>query len=191
MGLKRPQLDELRKIVEQSAVLAPAQRAALHDIVFHVFLSGEEYDRLPVGFMGVTLDNVHQAPVTPPDDAADESAQWRGRSGVLITQRLPGFCGFRYLQENDLVVAVMGNDVVRVSEMQELMAIVRATPPGEMLTLQLIRQGKPMRVSLRVEPRPAAATGQNQVEEFLNPRLSKAQEYWDKTFAPLLAAKLS
>jgi hypothetical protein len=192
MGLKREQLDDLRKVVEENESLAPAQQAALHDIVFQVWLSGEDYERIPQGFMGVLLQEVHQAAVAAPDDAPDGAAQWRGWSGVLIAQRVPGFCGFRYLQDDDLIVAVMSNDVIRVSEVIELTSLVKATAPGDTLTLQLIRQGKPMRVSFRVDARPIkAGQSQQEAEEFRNLRLSMAQEYWDKTFAPLLAAKLS
>ena len=110
---------------------------------------------------------------------------------MLIGQRVPGFCGFRYLQENDLIVAVMSNDVVRVTDKEEFTNLVKATSPGETLSLQIIRQGKSMRVSFKLDAKPVETAMQNQVEEFRNPRLIKAEEYWQKAFAPLVTGKLS
>jgi hypothetical protein len=109
---------------------------------------------------------------------------------VLIAQRLPGFCGFRYLQDNDLIVAVMSNDVVRVTENQELTALVMGTRPGETISLQLIRQGKSTRVSFKLDAKPVEAD-QLRVEEFRNLRLAKGEEYWQRAFAPLVNGKLS
>ena len=192
MGLKRDQLDDLRQVVEENKAIAPAQSTVLHDIVCHVFLTGEDYEKLPNGFMGVILLPVLQPPAAPRDEAADEArVEFRGRTGVRIAQRVPGFCGFRYLQEDDLVIAVMATDVVRITEVQELMALVRGTAPGETISLQLIRQGKSMRVAFKLDAKPAETIAQNQVEEFRNPRLSKAEEYWQKVFAPLVTGKLS
>ena len=188
MGLSRADLEKFREVVEKSRPLAPSQSAALHDIVVHAFLAGEPYEKnLGIGFLGVTLGDLHQPAVV----AADEDGQappTQGVDGVMIMRCVPGFCAFRFLQANDVVLGVLGQDLIATPGRNDLREKVQETLPGDTITLQVLRQGKVIRLSFKVDgqPREAEVPGMD-IDTFVNPRLIRAEEYWQQKFAPLLA----
>src|SRR5688500_3211146 len=91
LGLSRDELAALRAVVEAARPVSPAQGAALHDVVGHVFLSGGPFasDR-HAGFLGgealredIEVLQFGHEPALGQD------------GGVPVGERLPGFCGFR------------------------------------------------------------------------------------------------
>jgi hypothetical protein len=191
MGLQRDDLAMLKKVVEQNRPIAPAQAAVLRDIVVHVFLSGEPYEKnAGIGFLGVSLDDVHQPIAGPVNDDAD--APGRTADAVLVTNTHPGFSGHRYLRTDDIVVGVLGVDLLMTVRHQDLRDLVKRTLPGETITLQVVRQGKPRRIPVKPDAQPVVAEQPRDIiEQFVNERMGKADEYWQKNFAPLIAAPLS
>ena len=182
MGLLRGELDALRMIVESNRPLAPAQSAVLRDIVIHVYLSGEPYEKnMRIGFLGAMLDNMQPVAIVP-DHAEQEG---RGVSGVLIRETIEGFCAFRYLRTGDVVLGVIGSEVYPTPMSQELQMRVREVLPGEPITLQLLRQGKVIRVTFKVDALPMVAE-QRPIEEFRNKRMERAEQYWRVVFEPLV-----
>jgi hypothetical protein len=202
MGIRRSQLTELRQIVADSRPVAPSQLAVLHDIVAHVYLAGEPYaSTARTGFLGVMLENVRQGgdffveeppPVQeevdedrPPEQAKRDTPPVRG---VLIRDTVPGFCAFRYLQPGDLVMGVVRDgELAATTMMQELKSQVASTPPGEPITLELLRQGKQMRVSFLINATPRdVEVPMLTPDQFRNMRSDQAEGYWDQAFAPLV-----
>ena len=125
MQLTRGDLPSLRHVVEQARPLAPTQSEVLHDVVVHVYLSGETYDAdWTRGFLGVTQMPGTSAVAVPDPDAGDAPAaaadpaapgnplagqEW----GVPVGDRLPGFCAYGVLRTGDIILAIVNPPRVR------------------------------------------------------------------------------
>ena len=186
LGLKRTDLETLREVVRKSAPLAPAQAAVLHDIVVHVYLSGEHYEGDPTaGFLGVRRAEDRGLPLP---DVVDQS----GPVGALINECLPGFCGYRWLRPGDLVSGILvGDEMQRVPTWEDLVSAVSTTPPGKTLQLRVVRQGREVKVSLQLNAKPLVAADKTATEQWLGQRTNDAEEYWKKTFVPVTGEVLS
>jgi hypothetical protein len=185
LGLGRQDLPELLEVVRRSTPLAPAQATVLHDVVTHVWLSGEAYpSNLRAGFLGVMLQRDRSG--LPMVDGVDPSS-----SGVLILDCMPGFCGFRSLRPGDIVVGAIFAEPVRISTRDELVQAVSATPPGKSLRLQVLRHGRVAEIPVQVNARPLAADDPAGPDQFLNERQVKAEEYWRTNFLPVSGGVLS
>ena len=210
MGLNIEGLGMLRDIVDSNRPLAPAQAAALHDVVIHVYVASTEADRMPSlrksGFLGVLLEPVQSgldinlaplpgplppdenriegAPPPPPDNQAE--VVFRPPGGVLIKETWAGFAGFRFLRVGDVVVGTGGDQPTRAPTVQELRAAVQATAPGQTLDLQVLRQGRIMEIPVNVGPRPPWAEDEPTTRMMQSRRVRRAEIYWQFAFAPLL-----
>jgi hypothetical protein len=193
LGLSRDQLPALRVIVQNSHPIVPAQSAALHDIVTHVFLSGERYELAEglqrQGFLGVMLtrDQNLIAPLDI-DGNVDEDA------GVLVQDCMPGFCGFRYLRPGDLIMALQTgpDEFMRTTTQSGLISTISSLPPAAPLTLRLVRQGQLISVTLPLSERPRVADQNTlMVEEWRSARIKMAIQYWETFFLPLLGGHVS
>jgi hypothetical protein len=199
MGLSCDELGILRLLVEKNRPVTPSQSAVLCDIVMHVYLAGGDEDRYAnIGFLGVMLDNLPM-PVTvnAVDDVANSSDPSQVVTGVLIQETVPGFCGFRFLHSGDVVLGVyMRQKVADGPEAEQLQPtpidtilrpLIQRTPPGEPLTLQVLRQGRVMKVSFPLDAAPrVAGLGRDEVTAYKNARLDAARRYWEFAFEPLL-----
>jgi hypothetical protein len=200
MGLSCDELGVLRVLVEKNRPVTPSQSAALCDIVMHVYLAGGNEDRYPnIGFLGVMLDNIPQ-PVTvtrPIDDLTLIAGDPQTVSGVLIQETVPGFCGFRYLRTGDVVLGVFVKQKIADGPEAEtlqstpidtiLRPLIQRTPPGELLTLQVLRQGRVIKVSFPLDAAPrVAGLGRDEVTAYKNARIDAARRYWEFAFEPLL-----
>lgn len=204
MGMSRRDLAGFEQIVRENLPLVPAQAAVLREIVTHAFLSGEEYPAVErEGFLGVRLLEV--SVVSNKDDQRDPQAQndepnpfdprrplttGPATTGVLIVERMPGFCGSRSLQDGDVVLGIVerpGEPVRNPTEMRDKVTSFKA---GETIHFQLLRQGQVVQVPVTLDPRPEAAdpliAGLNAMQNLIDDRKMRAAEYWEKTFAPML-----
>ena len=202
MGVSRLDLSAFEKIVRDNLPLVPAQAAVLKEIVTHAYLAGEEYPAIErEGFLGVRLleVNVVSKPEQADAPAGEDPNPFDPRrpltsgpptTGVLIVERMPGFCGARSLLDGDVVLGIVerpGEPVRNPSEMREKVTGFKA---GETIHFQLLRQGQVIQVPVTLDPRPEAAdplnAGLNAMQNLIDDRKMRAAEYWDKTFAPLL-----
>ena len=199
LGLSRDQLPALRDIVRGSNPLAPAQAAALHDIVIHVFLAGEPYDGQGVGFMGVMLPRERADLIVgggnPDNNPADDEDETD--AGVLVQDCMPGFCGFRYLRPGDIITALQTGPAtfMRTTSQMGLIMEISKRPPGSALTLRVIRRGRMINVTMILSERPKIADVFDQsgvtVDQWKNERIQIAREYWETVFLPLLGGNVS
>jgi hypothetical protein len=81
--------------------------------------------------------------------------------------------------------------VVRTRTQYELIPMVASTRPGDRLTLELLRQGRVIRVPITLDVRPKVAEDINLIDEFTNQREVKAEEYWRRNFASLVDEGIS
>src|SRR5688500_9245070 len=125
LGLSRDDLAGLRTVVEAARPVSPAQGAALHDVVIHVYLGGEPFDAdRESGFLGVRslqpdLDALH---------LGGEPALGQD-GGVPVGERLPGFCGFRGLRGGDVILGIVAPRATRLARWIELQHYVSRSRP--------------------------------------------------------------
>ena len=137
----------------------------------------------------VAVDSKPEAEAPEPPAAGEEIPP----GGVIISDRIPGFCGFRYLQNGDVVQAVklqselaIGDDhTIHIRAVTELQAVVRAHDPGDMITLRVLRRGKVTDVTLQLSAWPDAAVDQFAMDEFRRTREAEAEAYFKQVFAPM------
>jgi hypothetical protein len=178
LSLRRLDLPTLRDVLRQRMPLAPTESESLHEIVAHVYLSEESYPSdETVGFVGVIFD--------PDQKGADDDT-----GGVEIRRRLPGFCGYRYLEDGDVILGV-GKTPAQVRELrsyEDMTEQIKQYPAGQRVLFRLLRRGKVMNVSAVLSARPTLVGLEMPVIDFQAQRGAQAEGYWEQTFEPLLEA---
>jgi len=181
MDLRRKDLLELRRAVEQSRPLVPSQTMALRQIVEEVFLSGEDYKKDPShGFLGILMDDATMA-------LRDTTQQTdvRPSPGVVVADRIPGFCASRMLLDGDLILGTSDPPQV-FNSAEDLRLAISSVDPGTVVHLQVLRHGQVVRVPLKLDCKPMEADNIPDAENFRRRRAEKFEDYWRQTFGPLL-----
>jgi hypothetical protein len=184
MGLKRDELPLLREAVKQSLPLAPDQVTVLRDIVAQVYLSGDIYatDGGERGFLGIHL---------PYYGHPEERSLLSMERGVAVVSRVPGFCSYRMLQDGDVLLAMeTPGGKIEFSTNEQLIEAVTGARAGDTVTFEVLRQGRILNVSIRLDKKPLNLITPAQIDEFSGRRADEAEELWQRDFAPLLAAQL-
>jgi hypothetical protein len=180
LGISRDQLPELREAVQQALPLERSQMAALKEIVIHVYLTGETFETIPEqGFIGIR--------------SAPQNLRPPVMEGVLIQdgELLMGFCGYGSLQTGDVIVKVAEYPEKPIRSTIDLSDAIKRDA-GRTVHLDVLRRGQVVRVSIKLNGRPAlAGQGEAVLNELLHERLVKAEEYWQRVFAPLLEEGVS
>jgi hypothetical protein len=183
-------LDRLLAAVRAARPLRPAQAAALHDIVCHVFLVaddpyvavGDPPNRAPPHYvMGLRWAN-----------GMDDSP----RLGVPVVERWPGFPARQMLRDGDMILGVY---VDRDAPLQRPPNVITHTPgviigairdaPTALrdVDLAVLRDGREIRVPMHMVPQPVEASSTMEVADaFLAARLQRAETYWQDHFAPVV-----
>jgi hypothetical protein len=179
MTLTRDDLPALQKLVEEGRPLAPSQAIAIRQIVQEVYLAGEPYQADEnKGFLGILMDN---SGVAMRDfDHGDV----HGDPGVVVAERIPGFCASRMLLDGDVILGTTNPRLV-FTDSSALQQAIQAVLPGETIHLQVLRNGRVIDVPLILDPKPAEASIAT-ITGFKLRRATKFQEFWEGTFAPLL-----
>lgn len=187
MGLDRVELDTLRDKVAASRPLRPGQVVALQDIVNQVFLATEPDDPADgdSGFLGV-----QPAPsgveVTPAPGVRADGMQ----VGVAVAARVPGFCGYRMLEDGDIILRLNSDRPHDFRNPTDLSTVVSGQRAGDTVTLDVLRRGRLIQVRITLDQKPAWV-GRSTPLDALGPRLRRASDYWDQVFAPLLEDRTS
>ena len=178
MGMRRQDLPAFRQLVHESLPLQPSQAAVLRQVVTHVYLAGESYETTNAeGFLGVKMQETSVR--LPAGDAAEPFAP---AVGVVIVERMPGFVGARMLADGDVILGVVERPDVRTLGMYEFQMVVKGVSPGTTIHFQVMRQGQVIRVPVAPDPRPFEADVN--MQNLTSLRQRKADEYWEKAFAP-------
>lgn len=178
MGLAASDLPTLRMIVEQSRPLSPAQTLLLRQIVLHVFLSQMEYQPDPAAkpFLGL------QGP-----QSADEAVT---AEGVVVQRRVAGFDAYRMLRDGDMIIGLEQKPHLRLDNIMLLSLALDGFAAGQTITLNIIRDGREIRVPVRLRAKPAGIE-QIGLEAWMHERLEAAEQYWQQNFAPLILENYS
>ena len=181
MGMRRRDLPAFQKLIEDSRPLMPAQAAVLRQIVTHVYLAGEEYTTTGTeGFLGVRMQ---ETSVRIP--AGDTPDRFSPSVGVVIVERMPGFVGARMLLDGDVVLGVAERPEVRSMGVNDFQLVVRQITPGTTVHFQVMRQGQVMRVPVTLDPRPFDPEAFI-LQDLIYRRQQKADDYWNRSFGPLV-----
>jgi hypothetical protein len=183
MGLKRTDLENFQKAVKASLPLEPSQVSVLRDIVTQVYLSGETYtaEEGAAGFLGISLANGNRD---------EDQGLLSIERGIVVAARVPGFCAFRVLQTGDVILAMTTptRTEFKSPDPNDLfMLVVKTVGAGQTIGFEVLRQGQIINVSLTLDPRPAGIGQLGKIQKFTAIRMEKAEEYWNKEFAPLLS----
>jgi serine protease Do len=104
-----------------------------------------EHGRVSRGYIGVTLRDV--------DPDLQRSLGLSSAEGALVQDVTPGSPGARAgVRTYDLIVAVEGQPIVGNDALIQMIA---AREPGSVVTLQVLRDGRSMNVTLKLAERPA------------------------------------
>lgn len=182
MGIGRLGLEPLRQAVADSRPLAPSQTAVLQEIVSQVYLSGEDEENPsgPGGFLGVRISS----------DSIEIAVQAAHHPeaplvGVMVASRLPGFCGYRMLEDGDVILSLTSDKTYAFHSPNDLSEVVSQQHGGDAVTLDVLRRGKMIHIPVTLDHKPIWV-GQLIEGDPLAPRQKRAADYWDRTFAPLL-----
>jgi hypothetical protein len=209
LGMSREQLLALPKLLSHQPPLNASQRALLHEIVVHVYLATGSYpsDRSQ-GFLGVTIAEVHipatdaaapmenvDSPIDPDDASPD--------TGIIILERMPGFCGYRAFESGDVILAAREGEIHPIHSVKRLQDLVLAHHAGDEVQFQVLRRGKKIDVKVRLDGMPAvvapagapgagpAMVAPGTIQAFINERSKAAQDFWDRHFASVAGPHVS
>ncbi len=187
MGIKASELPALRQVVEESRPLVPAQASVLRQIVTQVFLSGEHYDGDPAaGFLGIRME---QTVVSFRDPAQGESPVTN--AGVVIVERMPGFPGARMLRDGDVILAILDRPDAPLRDPQDFALAVKDMGAGATVHFQILRRGQIMRAAVKLDVRPLEANQGFGMNDLLERRRLRADEFWATHFASLVKEEVS
>jgi hypothetical protein len=181
MGMRRRDLPDFQKLVQESTPLAPAQAAVLKQVVVHVYLAGEPYETTGAqGFLGVRMQPTSVR--IPGPESPDQTIP---AVGVIIVERMPGFVGSRMLLDGDVILGVTERQDARMIDVFDFAAVIQSFNPGSTVHFQILRQGQVVRVPVTLDPKPIQSEAEA-LKHLVHERVDKAEDYWDKAFAKLL-----
>jgi hypothetical protein len=91
MELRRGDLPALAEVIGEFRPLEPQTVALLKEIVTHVYLSEDNYEKEAHGFLGISMPRQN--------DGED-------RMQVMVESRMPGFGGFAALRDGDVILDI-------------------------------------------------------------------------------------
>jgi hypothetical protein len=219
MSMGRNDLPALRKLVQERKPLLPSQAVVLKEIVTQMYLSDDAYESAGHdGFLGIRPAEVtvgarqpdpHEGqgaagaqgqapqpvPVAPPPfpgaglngwDVPDPNAVY----GIAVMERMPGFTGARSLQDGDVILGIVEQPNIRLTNAPEFSLAIRSLGAGTKAHFEVLRQGQVIRVEVKLDPRPEAADfvpgAANSIQKLLDDRKKAVDEVWEREFAPLL-----
>jgi hypothetical protein len=187
MGLASSDLITLKNVVREYGPIEPAQATVLRTIVTQAFLAGEDYHGKPdVGFLGVRMDTTG----TGFHDVTT-GATTKAKPGVVIVERMPGFAGARMLRDGDVILALRDRPDTPLGDTNQFSDAIRQFKPGTIVHFQVLRQGEITDVPIKLDSRPLEADPGFGMDEFIEARQRRADEYWSSDFAPLVKESVS
>ena len=187
MGLGRADLPLLRSAAGRYRPLDRALLERLRDIVMHAYMAEDpDPERIGQGFLGVDLPSSMDVTMDP-------------GLAIEIRSRMMGFCAYRALRDGDVIVDIDEAPLpARVTEptmrLTAFMNAIKSRRPGEVIHLRVLRQGKLLRIPVKLDGRPKPEDDDEglttaEVAAMRARRESSAQKYWETEFEPHLTAK--
>ena len=177
-GLSRADLPQLKRAIAATALDATLT-PLLRDIVRHIYLIEQPYDSHPSGFLGVRM---------PKEQSGHEHDP---RMEVVIESRLPGFDAFRKLKNGDGILDIEEQPLKQPPDRDEFITRIKEMRPGQVAHLKVLREGKVIRVAVRIAYRPAdiARDLGDSADAFASNRAALADKYLAENFPDLRSEK--
>jgi len=173
LSLSRTDLPTMRDVLKTMPTPAPGEIADLHDIAIHLFLSGEAYPATAAGFLGVHwIDPEWKDPTQPIRN---------DYGGIVVDECLPGFCAYRMLRAGDIIVQVVDQPTLDLHDRENFQKEMQTHPAGDMVRFKVVRNGRRIEVPIILDAKPANIDPLN-INQFLNPRMEKAEQFWQAWF---------
>jgi hypothetical protein len=179
MALKRDDLKMLAKVVGEFSPLEDQMVDTIKEIVTHVYLSEDVYEKEEKGFLGITMPR-------PGDE---------DRMQVMVETRMPGFGGYAALRDGDVILDVVGQPLPQPLDRDVFIDVIKAMRPNSVAKLKVLRQGAVRMVPVKVSARPAEKAAVNpmayegKVAELLYRRGEEAEKFWKENFGPVIGGK--
>lgn len=191
MSIDPTRLPELRRVCLAASPLTSAQIEALKDVVAQLYLQSQlenervnpmlvedQREREDLGFVGVRMGF----------GFSDNRVNGVYAAGIVVYRRIPGFVGYRVLQDGDVIRGIKEAPGIKMTQIQSFVDTVKALRTGSVIHLQILRAGRELTIPIRLDPRPWWA---NKTDATLDPdddpinqeRLGKAFDYWVTQFA--------
>lgn len=181
MRLRRDDLPDLRKAVAEARPLRPAQAMMLRQIVQEIYLASEQYENEPgQGFMGVIMGDVGNSEA----DLVPENELPNSTIGVIVAERIPGFCAARKLLDGDVVLG-LASPPKAFKNTDDLKNTIGLLRPGTTVRVLVLRRGQVVEVDLTLDAHPVANTI-DAIDILRSRRQKKFEDYWKENFEPLL-----
>jgi len=176
MRLSRDDLPELKLAIKKARPLLPSQASAVRGIVRQVYISGEQYKPEARGFLGILMDRANpEVDFVPENDSHN--------LGIVVTERIPGFCAGRVLLDGDILLGT-ARPFVPFRNSADLVNTVMPRP-GITVLLSVLRQGEVIVIALKPDPKPLDLAAE-QIPPFTAEREKRFSDYWQREFANLL-----
>jgi hypothetical protein len=180
MGINADELPLLQEVAVAAKPLKLAQGQALREIVIYVrarkdLLAARLANSRP--FMGIRY----------PADTGDFSTGERGEPsrGIPVQARIPGFVGYRYLEDGDILLAMGPPDAVEpLRSGIDLLNAVRSVEAGSLVELQVQRGAAVVTVRFVIDASPAYKQP-DEITAIITSAENAGVEYWDTHFAAL------
>jgi hypothetical protein len=177
MGLGREDLKVLMKVVGEFAPLEEQMVGSIKEIVTHVYLSEDQYEKEGKGFLGIVMPR-------PGDE---------DRMQVVVDGRMPGFGGYAALRDGDVILDVVGQPLPQPLDRDVFIDVIKAMRPESVVKLKVLRQGAVRVVAVKISARPAEKAAINaqayeaKVQELLYRRGEEAEKYWKESFGEVVS----
>ena len=108
-----------------------------------------EHGKVVRGYLGVTVRDINQE--------VQEAFNLKDRNGAFVEEVLPGHAGDKAgLEHGDVIVSVNGR---KVAKTRDLIDQISAMPPGSKAHLEVIRNGKTVKITATLEERQTGEEG--------------------------------
>ena len=169
----------LAKVVAEFTPLEDQMVDTIKEVVTHVYLSEDVYDKEQKGFLGITMPR-------PGDE---------DRMQVMVESRMAGFGGYAALRDGDVILDIVGQPLPQPLDRDVFIDVIKAMRPGSIARLKVLRQGVTRIIPVKVSARPAEKAAVNplayegKVQELLYRRGEEAEKYWKENFAGVVGGK--
>ncbi|MGD1277160.1 MAG: hypothetical protein ABR964_08055 [Tepidisphaeraceae bacterium] len=170
MGLSRQDLPALRQAALALRPLWPNQLSALRDIVRQLYLAPQPPgpdDPPSPGFLGIFWP---LGPAVSPQ-------------GLMVGRRIPGFVAYRMLRSGDVIVKILDQPDLPLTQPGQFTHAVQSRHAGRILPLAVLRSGRIIHLFIVLDPLPPGLG--LDVENWMGARDKEADEYWNAHFAAL------
>src|SRR5882762_446431 len=121
----RADLGVLAEVVGEFRPLEEQMASVIKEIVTHVYLGEDEYEKEGRGFLGISM----------PKSAEEDRMQ------VVVESRMAGFGGYAALRDGDVILDIVEQPLPQPLDRDVFIDVIKSMEPGRNVRLKILRQG--------------------------------------------------